>query len=1266
MAKRILKPFEVSEDEVGRLGPTELVMLIKRLVEADLQKWGAPLSAVHGTLKINVPDGGEDVRVEWSQPSGQPGITHHYFTVFQMKAEKLSDTKLRSEPVEANGKQLKPAVAEVLARKGVYIIVTSKTNLTTPKPGSKVSRLTQVRNLLRTAIRKIDERVDHAHLDVYGPVKIAGWVNTHPMVAVWMKQLLGLASADFAFQTMEDWSSYRDLSNSLVSWPSFSGQLDAIQQSLLKPREVVRLLGHAGLGKSRLAFEALRSGEADCSLTPIVAYARKYSPSLIHQVRDFIQNRRRVVLVVDDCPPSSHRELSQEVHRTDSLLSMITLDLDFDKPPPEDQEIVIEAAPNEAIKEILKSSGAVLPPEDLERATEFCSGFPLIAVLVAAGLKSGAEHFADFQDPENLTSKLVWGRGSIDADLLRCLRCISLFEAVGIVEPKDVQIKWIAENLLEMTAGQLEVRLEHFFERRILQRRGYSILVRPRPLAAQLAAAFWRYATNGQRRSLLEGSMPDELKEALCNRLSDLNYLTDARAVAAKLCGTSGPFGSAKALNTDVGARCLRRLAEVAPEDVVSTLEREFGSFDLTELKKTVGPGRRWLVWTLDALAWEPSVFQRAMRLLLRLAAAENETWSNNATGEFVQRFRVQLPGTSTSLAERLDTLKFLVGNAEDGEVLILISALCKAVDAQGGTRTVGSENHGTRKTYEDYRPKTWAEIFAYSRGVLGLLRALAERSKDALAVVRQAFAAIDASMLISEPVFADYEALIEFLKPEEETWGQLLGHLSWQLNYRLKGEETADGRERVTELFTRLLPASLEERIMFYVKSVPYHFRDLDSEERDFEQNSRRASDLGIECALHWDIFEKVVGPLSEGETRQSFAFGQSFLRATDKPSDAINLATRTLERAQEPNQSLLGGMINALFTRDRQEVDPLLARISDTPALRRFLPYFAALNLTPDSLNLVVDLIDRADLAPKTLSIFGMGGVLQPMPTAEIKRLISSLVAQGEQGAWVAVELLSMYLHGDKTKFSAVRAEIDLAVRAAPFASAKSQDVMDHHHYETLVTMLLSDSKFGPALATFLAEKLIAAAQDHRSSSNQLLQKLTELVMVKYSTTVLPMFASYIEQTDLRDRWPFVHILGSPFSFSEKVEGPLFKLGAAVVLAACKAYPKNFARVVAEMAPLLVTTDGQKNWTELGAALLNEFGSRKDILDALSVNMGTGGWSGPTSAHLRSFVRPLEELKEHPLRQVRSWARDRLKSLNAQIERELRDEEEATVRRG
>ena len=947
---------------------------------------------------------------------------------------------------------------------------------------------------------------------------------------------------------------------------------------------------------------------------------------------------------------------------------MITLDLDFDKPPPEDHEIVIDAAPNESIKQILRSSGAVLPPEDLERATEFCSGFPLIAVLVAAGLKSGAEHFADFQDPENITSKLVWGRGPIpiDNDLLRCLRCIALFEAVGVIEPKDTQLKWVAENLLGITAGQLEARLEHFFKRRILQRRGYSILVRPRPLAAQLAAAFWRYATNEQRKCLLEGSMSDELKQALCDRLSDLNYLTDARSVAAKLCGPSGPFGSAKAMNTDIGARCLRKLAEVAPEDVVAALERTSSSLDLKALKETVGPGRRWLVWTLDALSWEPSTFQRTMRLLLRLAAAENEKWANNATAEFVQRFRVQLPGTSASLAERLDTLKSLVGEAEEDELPVLISALCKAIDAHVGTRTIGSENHGTRKTYEDYQPKTWEEIFVYARGVLDLLKQVSERSKHVLGMAREEFARTDASILISEPMFADFEALIKSLNPDGKPWGQLLEHLSWQLNHRLTGEEANAGREKVAKLFASLLPKSLEGRIMFYVKSVPYFFREPGSDEHDYDQNSRRAAELGKECTGHWSVFEKVVGPLSEGETRQSFAFGRSFLEATDKPFDGIQLAIEALEAAHNPNQSLLGGMITALFVRDREALYPLLARISNIPSLRRFLAYFAALNLTPDSLDLVVDLIESGDLAPEDANIFGTGGVLQPMPTPQVKRLMSSLVAQGTKGAWVAVDLLSMYLHSDKTKLLTIREEVDRALRSAAFVSGKARDTMASHHYETLVKALLGDAKYGPALAHFLADRLIEAARDHRSSSNELPQRLTQLILVKYPTIILPMFASYIEQSDRKDRWFFTHILGSPFSFNGKGEGPLFKLGAAVVIAACKSYPKNFAVMVAEMAPLFSASSGRKNWTELGKALLDEFGTRKDIQNALSINISTGGWSGPTSAHLLTFVPPLDELKNHPSRQVRSWARERLKILNAQIEGELRDEEEAAVRNG
>jgi hypothetical protein len=301
-----------------------------------------------------------------------------------------------------------------------------------------------------------------------------------------------------------------------------------------------------------------------------------------------------------------------------------------------------------------------------------------------------------------------------------------------------------------------------------------------------------------------------------------------------------------------------------------------------------------------------------------------------------------------------------------------------------------------------------------------------------------------------------------------------------------------------------------------------------------------------------------------------------------------------------------------------------------------------------------------------PEAASIFGMGGVLQLQPTPDVKRLIKTLISRGASGAWVAVDLLSMYIFADRTKLLNVREEVDQALRSAPVLADKSDGTMASHNYETLVKALLSDTELGAGLAQFLAGELIKVARDYGSARDRLPQRLAELILVKYPTNILPMFASYIENADRKDRWFFSHILGTPLSFNGKGEGPLFRLGCAAVVKTCKSHPKTFAVMVAEMAPLFSTAGGRKHWTELGKALLDEFGTRKDILNALSINISAGGWWGPASAHLRTFVPPLDELKNHSSRQVRSWAREKLKQLNAQIERAVRDEEEEAVRRG
>jgi hypothetical protein len=258
-------------------------------------------------------------------------------------------------------------------------------------------------------------------------------------------------------------------------------------------------------------------------------------------------------------------------------------------------------------------------------------------------------------------------------------------------------------------------------------------------------------------------------------------------------------------------------------------------------------------------------------------------------------------------------------------------------------------------------------------------------------------------------------------------------------------------------------------------------------------------------------------------------------------------------------------------------------------------------------------------------------------------------------------------MYLHSDRTKFPEVREEIEQALRLVPLFSEEADRTMASHHYETLAKRLLDDGERGALFAEFLADELIKAVKNRRSSSRRLPQRLAELILTKYPTIILPKFASHIEEMDRADRWFFSHLLGTPFSFDEKREGPLFRLGDEVVLAACRTFPKNFAVLVAEVAPLFSSsTGGAKEWAVVGKRLLDEFGARKDVLNALSINISTGGWTGPTSSYLRSFLPPLEQAESHATRQVRSWAREKVKQLNAQIEQELRDEEEQSLRRG
>lgn len=1289
MVNAQLGAFEVSEDDIAILDSGQLVALLSKLLVAELWTNHLPANALQGTFKLSRPDGGEDFRVDWSDGPDHTDYLPKRFVIFQAKAEKLnvSDMKTIALTGKGRGAQLNIAVQEAAEKSGAYIVFTNKTNVTTPSRGratrttdgksavaksaaKKALPRTKQTQLVETLKASIATHVKKANLtvDVLGPPRIRDWVNKFPAVALWLRKLIGAVAGNFAFQSGDDWSNYHDLrSTRFVASEESSAHILAITQTLEKPRTVLRVLGHSGLGKSRLAFEALRSSQGDV-FSPLVIYARHYDIDLARQVQSLVAARRRAVVIVDDCSPDGHRRLSDEVRRVDSQLSLLTLDFSLHEPDSEDYMIQLTEARSDVIKGILVELSAAAG-DDLKRATEFCAGYPQIAVLVGKALRDGAQHFADFRDSEHVIRKLVWGRDSEEPDQWRALRTASVFSAIGIRHPKDDQLEWIAKELLSITSDEFLFRLSKFKKRRVVQERGYSLHVVPRPVAARIAAEFWAELSPRQRTAINSGSMPGELKRALCERLADLDYVENARQVAAQLCGADGPFGTAEALNTELGARCLRELVQIAPEDVLGAIERCFGAWSADEIQAQLGPGRRSIIWTLEALLWGHKTFDGAVRMMLRLAVGENETWDNNATKEFAQCFRIGLPGTDASLEERASVLEALLDEADLAEARIILKAIGLMLDSRFSSRMLGSEKQGTKKTYVDYYPKAWPEIEEYVKRGLAMLRQIAAQDPALLAEARTTLEGATTGLLVGPSILADFDETISALNPSNETWSGLIGRLSRILRYELKEDHEADIRRSVRQLFDRLFPKTLAERILFYVKNLDWGYDDPDSTERtSFEMAPARAAALGAECASDRQTFASVVTDLSTGESKQALAFGRGLIEQASNTEAYVTVATDALIAAHpRGNPSLLAGFVSGLSKGSSTKGQQIVEFASAREELRAYVPFLASMHLTTDLLTLMTKMVREKHLKPRELSTLAAGSVLDPLPETAIVQLLTALQEDSTEGAWIALDLLGMYTFQNDVRLEAVLQTAEELLRTPGMLADSQQGTMDAHHYEQLAYKVMADIKLGPAFASYLTDAILKEREERDYHVDQLRGKLTKYLIENFADLFVPKLALRIETGSRRDGWLLDNLVSSEFSFEdEKPEGPLFQLPNGMLRKMCHQFPNNFAPYVARVAPLFAKDgDGRKVWTKTARMILEEFGKREDVLDSLTTNLHTGGWSGPTSTYLTSFVSPLEELRKHRHLSVKRWAKRQLDGFRERLAKEILDEEEDDLRR-
>src|SRR5690606_18679822 len=146
----------------------------------------------------------------------------------------------------------------------------------------------------------------------------------------------------------------------------------------------------------------------------------------------------------------------------------------------------------------------------------------------------------------------------------------------------------------------------------------------PHAIANRLAASALNSIPVEQLRTVFETSGCRRLLMSFAHRLGLLHDHPVAKEIAEAWLHPDGLLGRITELD-DISLRMLDYISPVVPELVLDRVEAELTAPNFRGMEPRFNPQRSTILNFLQALAYEPSAFNRCLRLLIRVAVYEDE-----------------------------------------------------------------------------------------------------------------------------------------------------------------------------------------------------------------------------------------------------------------------------------------------------------------------------------------------------------------------------------------------------------------------------------------------------------------------------------------------------------------------------------------------------------------------------------------------------------------------------------------------------------------
>ncbi|HEY2548272.1 MAG TPA: ATP-binding protein [Candidatus Acidoferrum sp.] len=950
----------VNGKDIENLNPDNLRKILNAFFEAEANTIAPGEARLDLSLRNYDPDGGVDARIRW--PSSVlsetllPGEN-----VLQFKAEKLTLKKLENE-------LSKPGVKQTLGHGGNYIVCVGHDY--NPTDGKKWR--SQFYKLLR------QKRIAAKRGRILFGSDIAREVSRYPSVIVMPE----LAKDIPLFLTVDRWSRQKQHA---LNWKPDPARLDTIERIRAfvpetDARMILRVEGPAGVGKTRVTLEAVK--EAGIAERTIYV-PNSDDPHLTQLLGSIVGNRKaHAVIVADECSIDAQNILRSYADASGGRAKLVcvgTPDLLSPRLSASHDLVHLAALPDEQIRAVLGQIPQLVPHEIIDTAVRVAKGFVKLAVFVVQQLLEQKDldllHLSQIGDVGDFLRRFI------KPEIREVLQTFSLLARVGWKENLLPEATAVAAYL-GIPISKIRSGVSVLRNQGVLMEQGRYLYVTPDLLAIFAASQLWE--EQGSDLINIIAKLPGrEPCIQLLRRLAAMGTHAEIRDALGTLLGSEGLYKNLGDLDDEFRSEMFRILSAGLPDAATETLERVIAKLaikDLLDFKR----GRRNVMWAIESLLRWPSTSIRAARILRSLALAENETIGNNAVGIFSQYFQVYLSSCPLSLTDRLPLVDELISLGTPEARALAVTALESALK-HDSFRMGGNIDELSGQPYpEEWRPRTWEELWSSRREALTRLRQIARGSDEASKRAQETLVG-SVFTLIRDGIPADAIATLEGLNPNTDAQKREILDAAKRIEREVGERLSAQEKERLNAISQRTFDRSFSGRLRRWVGHRIHADYDL-------------AGGTGFDAAdvqtrkLAEEAYESDVTPgdlewLSSREAENVWLFGQR-LGELDTKSDYI---MRLINNSTKDTDSLLiASYLTGQATLKGQDFRESI--LDDLSKKKPMLAFSATWRGSPSPRGLlrILGLVDSGAIAPETLGYLIYGGWTLSFSSKEIAELL------------------------------------------------------------------------------------------------------------------------------------------------------------------------------------------------------------------------------------------------------------------------------------